>query len=111
MFDDNNLYGDAVGLDMRGRHNSLSSALEAAFKDLITEKNEFFDYLRGAWKELFPNVPAWPGRYEDGKIFLYVRTAPTLYMLHPKLGMMANKLRALPNAPKKVTLRLEIHAQ
>ena len=107
---DANLYGKATGLNLRGRHKTIDSAFDAALKDLLTEKNAFFDSLVDRWKELFPTLPAWPGRYEDGKIFVYVRTAPTLFMMRPKLRKIAATLAALPGAPKKVDLRLEIHS-
>ena len=109
-FDDNNLYGRATGLDQRGRHRTSALAFDAALKDLLTEKSDFFDSLVDSWRVLFPDVPALPGRYEDGKIFVYVKTAPTLFLLRPRLRQMAAKLAALPGAPKKVDLRLEIHA-
>ena len=111
MNDDNNLYGKAYGVDQRGRHKTTASALDAALKDLLTEKNPFFDSLCDNWKALFPNVPAWPGRYEDGKIFIYVRNAPTSFVIRPKLRTIAAALAKLPGAPGKVDLRLEIHAQ
>ena len=111
MFDDSNLYGRAVGLDQRGRHRTSASAFDAALKDLLTEKSDFFDSLVDRWRVLFPGVPARPGRYEDGKIFVYVKTAPTLFLLRPRLRQMAAKLAALPGAPKKVDLRLEIHGE
>ena len=69
--EDRNLYGKAVGLDQRGRHRSFGSAVDAAFKDLATERNDFFDSLADRWAALFPGVPAVPGRYDGGIIFLY----------------------------------------
>ena len=107
--EDNNLYGKAYGLDKRGRHQTTASAFEAAFRDLTTEKNDFFDSLCDNWKRLFPNLPARPGRYEDGKIFVYVKNAPTAFLVRPKLRMIAAKLATLPGAPKKIDLRLEQH--
>ena len=83
--EDRNLYGKAVGLDQRGRHRSFGSAVDAAFKDLVTERG--------------------------GIIFLYVRSAPILFSLRPKLRAMARRLAALPGAPKRVDLRLEIHSR
>lgn len=109
--EDRNLYGKAVGLDQRGRHKSFGSAVDAAFKDLVTERNDFFDSLADRWAELFPGVPAVPGRYDGGIIFLYVRSAPILFSLRPKLRAMARRLAALPGAPKRVDLRLEIHSR
>ena len=109
--EDNNLYGKAYGLDERGRHKTVSSAFDAAFKDLTTEKNPFFDALCDNWRTLFPRVPAKPGRYEDGKIFIYVKNAPTSFVVRPRLKAIAARLAQLPGAPKKVDLKLEIHSQ
>ena len=111
MFDDCNLYGRAVGLDQRGRHRTSASAFDAALKDLLTEKSDFFDSLVDRWRVLFPDVPARPGRYEDGKIFVYVKNAPTSFVVRPKLRAIAARLAKLPGAPGRIDLRLEIHAQ
>lgn len=107
--DDNNLYGRAYGLSERGRHKTVSSAFEAAFRDLTAEKNDFFDSLCDNWKTLFPDLPARPGRYEDGKIFVYVKNAPTAFLVRPRLRTIAAKLATLPGAPKRLDLRLEQH--
>jgi len=106
-----NVYGKAVGLDQRGRHATTSSAIDAALRDLLTEKNDFFDSLGDHWQRLFPTLPAKPGRYEDGKIFIYVRNAPTSYLVRPQLKAIAAKLATLPGAPKKIELKLEIHSR
>ena len=98
-----------VDPDKRGRHKTIASAFDAAFKDLTVEKNAFFDSLVDNWRTLFPNLPARPGRYEDGKIFVYVKNAPTAFLVRPKLRAIAAKLATLPGAPKKVDLRLEQH--
>ena len=110
MMDDRNLYGRAVDPDGRGKFGTFSSALGAAFTGLTVEKNEFFDSLRDRWDALFPTLPMRPGRYEDGKIFLYVRSAPLLFAMRPRLRSIAAALEKLPGAPAKVNLRLEIHA-
>ena len=100
-----------VDPDKRGRHKTTASAFDAAFKDLTTEKNPFFDSLCDNWKTLYPTLPAKPGRYEDGKIFIYVRNAPTSFVVRPKLRSIAARLAQLPGAPKKVDLKLEIHSR
>lgn len=97
--------------DKRGRHGSFSSAVDAAFTDLITEKNAFFDSLVDNWKILFADIPARPGRYEDGKIFIYVKNAPLSFAVRPKLREIARRLSQLPLAPRKIDLRLEIHSR
>ena len=107
---ENGVNWQPVDPDKRGRHKTVASAFDAAFKDLLTEKNPFFDSLADNWKTLFPSLPARPGRYEDGKIFIYVRNAPTSFVVRPKLRMIAAQLARLPGAPKRIDLRLEIHA-
>ena len=97
--------------DKRGRHKTTASALAAAFKDLTTEKNPFYDSLVDNWKRIFPDLPARPGRYEDGTIFIYVKNSSTAYLVRPRLRKIAAMLAALPGAPKKVNLKLEQHVQ
>ena len=98
-----------IAPEQRGRHSTVASAFDAAFKSLTREQGGFFDSLVDNWKALFPGVPARPGRYENGRIYVYVRNAPTSYVVRPKLRAMAAKLATLPGAPKKIDLRLEIH--
>ena len=92
----------------RGRHTTFASALDAALADLATERNEFFDSLADVWPTLFPGLPARPGRYEGGAIYLYVPNAPTNFVVRPKLAAIKRKLAELPGAPKKIDLKLEI---
>ena len=96
--------------EKRGRHKTFGSAVGAVFSDMIVEKNEFFDSLVDNWRRVFPDQPARPGRYEDGKIFIYVKNAPTLFLMRPRLPMIKRRLAELPGAPKKIELRLEAHA-
>ena len=108
--EDRNLYGWAIEPDKRGRYETFGSAVDAALVDLTTEKNPFFDSLADVWGSLFPGLAAKPGRYEDGKIFLYVKSAPASFGVRPKLRAIAARLAKLPGAPAKINLRLEIHA-
>ena len=98
-----------IAPEQRGRHKTVASAFDAAFKSLTRANGGFFDSLVDNWKMLFPNVPARPGRFENGRIYVYVRNAPTSYVVRPKLREMAARLSALPGAPRKIDLRLEIH--
>ncbi len=108
MFE-NGVNWQPIDPDKRGRHKTTTSAFDAALKDLLTEHNPFFDSLADNWKRLFPDVPARPGRYEDGKIFIYVSNAPTAFLVRPKLRKIAARLATLPGAPKRIDLRLEQH--
>ncbi len=95
--------------ETRGRHRNFSSAVEAVFKDLITERNDFFDSLADRWPTLFPNCPARPGRWDDGKLYLYVRSAPALFAFRPRLAAVKRTLSSIPGAPKRLNILLEIH--
>ena len=106
--EDRNLYGRATGLDERGKFPAFGGAVDAALKDLLVEKNDFFDLVADKWASLFPNLMAKPERYENGKIVIRVRSAPMLYAVRPKLRTIKAKLAELPGAPKRIELRLEI---
>lgn len=108
--EDNNLYGTAEGLDQRGKHQVFGSALDAAFQDLIKEENPFFDAVATAWPKLFPNLPARPGRSDSGTIVLYAKSAPILFMMRQHLSRIKAALKTLPKAPKRLNVRLEVHA-
>lgn len=107
--DDNNLYGTAEGLEERGRHATFSSALGAAFDSLVKEENPFFDAVATQWSKLFPNLPAKPGRSDLGTIVIYVKSAPVLFMMRQHLNRIKTALKTLPNAPKRLNVRLEVH--
>jgi len=92
----------------RGRHATFSSALAAVVSDLSTERNSFFDSLSDLWPSLFPDLAAKPGRYDDGRIFLYVKSAPALFATRPKLPAVKRALAKLPGAPKAMNIVLEI---
>jgi len=96
--------------ELRGRHASFAAAVEAVAKEMLVERNGFFDSLADRWRTLFPKCAARPGRWADGKIFLYVNSAPALFAMRPKLRAMKAALAALPDAPKRFDLILEIHA-
>ncbi len=95
----------------RGRYATFAAAVSSAFNELVTERSAFFDSLADAWPSLFPNCLARPGRYEDGKIFLYVRSASALYSMRPRLPKIRQTLAKLPDAPRRIELRLEIHVR
>ena len=96
--------------DLRGRHATFGSAVDAALANLARVRSPFFDALADNWRRLFPHEPAWPGRYEDGIVFLYVRTYPTVFVMRPRLKAIRSELMKLPMAPKTLKLRLEVHA-
>lgn len=95
----------------RGRHATFEGALNAAFSDLTTQRNDFYDSLVDEWGRLFPDSAAKPGRYDDGVVFLYVRSAPQLFLMRPKLRAITGVLQSLPGAPKSLKVKLEIHSR
>lgn len=106
---ENGVNWEPVDPDKRGRHKTVTSAFEAAFKDLTTEHNEFYDSLVDNWRVLFPRLAARPGRYENGRIYIYVRNSSAAFAIRPKLREIVAKLQTLPGAPAKIDLRVEQH--
>ena len=94
----------------RGKYESFGDALAAAAEDLLKEKDAFFDSLPVVWDKLFPGLPMRPGRYEGGRIYLYVPNATVNFIMRRKLPHIKKVLSELPNAPKKLELRVEIHS-
>ena len=96
--------GDAP--EMRVRTPRVGALLGA----LVTHVHEpFFDTVCDNWSRLFPVFPAKPGRYQDGRLFLYVRTSGQVFSLRAKLPKVKRALMALPGAPKRFSVHLEIH--
>lgn len=93
---------------------TVGTLMDGILGDLLAEKSVFFDSVCAQWDTLFPDIPARPGRYQDGHLFLYVRTAGQLFALRPKLPKIKKALLPLraadSNAPKRFTLHLEIHS-
>lgn len=94
--------------EKRGRHATFASAVDAALASLSAQHDDFFDSLADRWSGLFPGLPMRPGRYEDGVIYLYVPNAPTNFAVRPKLPLVKRTLAALPGAPKKLVVKMEI---
>ena len=95
----------------RGRHATFTSAVSTVLKDLVSERSDFFESLADLWPRLFPGSLAVPDRYEDGKIFLSVRSAPALFSMRAKLPKIRQVLATLPGAPRRIELRVEIHSR
>lgn len=94
---------------LRGRHAKFDSAVDAALGDLLVERDDFFDAVVEAWPRVGAGLAMRPGRFADGKIILYVKSAPALFAMRAKLPALKRTLATLPNAPKRIELRLEIH--
>ena len=96
--------------DKRGRHATFGSALDTAVSSIARTigRDEFFDSLVDSWAGLFPGCQARPGRRDADRIVLYVSSAPVLFMMRPRLAEMKRALQALPGAPRRLSLALEI---
>ena len=87
----------------------LDAAMESLKSELYREEAQFFDRLRERWAELFPGCPARPGRWQEGKLVLYVATAGQSFALRPKLPAMKKRILALDGVPKgRFVLLVEI---
>ncbi len=89
----------------------LDAVMESMKRDMYKDEARFFDNVREQWDTLFPDCPARPGRWQEGKLVLYVATAGQSFAMRPKLPAMKKKIIALEGAPKgRFTLLVEIHA-
>ena len=87
----------------------LDAVMDSVARELYRDEARFFDRLREQWAELFPGCPARPGRWQDGKLVLYVATAGQSFALRPKLPAMKKRILALDGAPKgRLVLLVEI---
>ena len=87
----------------------FDTLMDAVNRDLFREEAQFLDRLRERWAELFPGCPARPGRWQDGKLVLYVSTAGQSFALRPRLPAMKRKIRTVEGAPKgRFALLVEI---
>lgn len=103
---------DADACELRVPEVRVGSVLGTLVDELTTVKEPFFDTVCERWKEVCPDVPARPGRYRDGRLFLYVGTSGLVFSLRPKLAKIKKRLLALPGAPaaRRLSLHLEVHA-
>ena len=87
----------------------LDAVMDSVARELYRDEARFFDRLREQWAELFPGCPARPGRWQEGKLVLYVATAGQSFALRPKLPTMKRRILALDGAPKgRFALLVEI---
>ena len=87
----------------------LDAAMDSVAREIYRDEARFFDRLREQWAELFPGCPARPGRWQEGKLVLYVATAGQSFALRPKLPTMKRRILALDGAPKgRFVLLVEI---
>ena len=99
--------GDAV--ETRVPMPGIGKLMDDLLASMLVEKSPFFDQVCEKWMELFPDYVAKPGRWQDGRLFLYVRTSGQLFGMRTKLPKMKRLLAALPTAPKRFSVNLEIH--
>ena len=88
---------------------SMGKLMDGLLANLLIEKSPFYDQVCEQWPTLFPDCVAKPGRWQDGRLFLYVRTSGQLFGLRTKLSKIKKTLATLPTAPKRFSVNLEIH--
>lgn len=87
---------------------TMPGLMDRLLEELLIEKSPFFDQVCEQWETLFPELVAKPERWQDGKLFLRVRTSGQLFSLRPKLPKIKKTLATLPTAPKRFAVHLEI---
>jgi hypothetical protein len=105
--------GDVPGF--RTADSKPGDFVDSIVEDLVRDRSPFFDEVVKNWNGMFPDLAARPGKWvagpterAGGKLFLHVKSAPALFAMRPKLPSIRKKLCALPGAPARFTLHLEI---
>ena len=103
---------DADIPQMRKRMRTISETTEAALKELVQaiypEVKNFFERVAEEWAQLFPGLAARPVRYENDYLILAVASPAVMFSVRPKCRKIREALLAMPGAPKKLTIKLEI---
>ena len=109
---ENGVNWEPIDPEKRGQHATFSAAVSAALSNLTkTSEDDFLQMVVDEWSRLFPTISAKPGRFANGILVLYVRTATQVFSLRSRLPFIRRTLLTLPGAPKKLTLRLEAHTE
>ena len=101
---------DADALETRVKVPRVGFLLDALVSGLTEKKEPFFDTVLENWQKICPDFPGRPGRFQDNRLFLYVRTSGQVFSLRPKLPKIRKLVAGLPGAPKRFTVHLEVHA-
>ena len=88
----------------------LADLLSKANEQIMTVRSEFFDVISDDWKNLFPGLPAFPGRYEQDRLILYVKSAPLLFEVRRRLRTIKKKLLEINSAPRNLAISIEIRS-
>jgi hypothetical protein len=109
---ENGVNWEPIDPEKRGQHATFSAAVSAALSSLTkSSEDDFLQTVVDEWPRLFPAIPAKPGRFANGILFLYVHSSTQVFSLRSRLPFIRRNLLALPGAPKKLTLRLEAHTE
>jgi len=100
---------DADPPETRHKAVAVGSLMGGLIEQMLAVKEPFWDEVRQQWPLLFPACAAKPGRYEKGRLFLYVRSSAALFAFRPRLRAVKAKLATLQTAPKTFSIHLEIH--
>lgn len=100
---------DADAVETRVKTPRVGMLFPALVADLTEVHEPFFDTVCENWARLYPDFPAKPGRYHDGRLFLYVRTSGLVFSLRSKLPKIKKALATLPGAPRRFSVHLEVH--
>lgn len=101
---------DADALETRVKVPRVGSLLDTLVSELTEKKEPFFDTVLENWPKICPDFPGRPGRFQDNRLVLYVRTSGLVFSLRPRLAKIRKLVAALPGAPRRFTVHLEVHA-
>lgn len=97
---------------MRNKLQQLGDKLDGTLNELMAQMypkaKTFFESVAEEWSQLFPQIAARPVRYENDYLILAVASPAVMFSVRPKCRKIKETLLAMPGAPKKLTIKLEI---
>lgn len=99
---------DADAKEFRRKIGSVGSCVDGLVANLLKEQSPFFDEVVEKWASLFPDIPAVPKQWSDGKLILHVPSSGQLFVVRSKLASIRKTLNTLSTAPKKWSVIFKI---
>lgn len=99
---------DSDAKEFRRKMGSVGACLDGLVANLLKEQSPFFDEVVEKWEGLFPDIPATPKEWVDGKLILHVPTSGQLFSVRAKLASIRKVLQTFATVPKKWTIHLKI---
>lgn len=102
---------DADIVALRRKTHGAKEIFEAAentMREILRDKNPFWEQLAQRWRDLFPDTAARPSRLVGNTLYLAVPNAAARFALLRRMPLFKKRLLLVPGCPADISMRLEI---